>query len=466
MNFLKRLRVEFKSLLKDTQRSVNQNDLLIQQQEEMRHTLNSVQERLAYVEQRTVEIGNKYTVMNQTINMHCRDGIEVVGRRLRVIFLIHNLNAWYALADVIDKFRQHEFCEVTVVSINKKFPGQHDFGGEEKVHDFLESIHIPHIRLNMQDSFQGLEILKALSPDVLFRQSQWDNDYPPAFSSEYLNFTRIAFVSYEICNIIQNVPLGDGVQDNATDSFFHRRCWRIYVANEHVINAASKGALQAQQYRLAGHPKVDYIENVREQWPFNHQKNIRILWSSHHSITNVWSNFGCFHLVWKEMLAWFQERPDIDFVFCPHPALMTMLSSDGLERDVPGLTLNDVDYFFKEINKLNNVYQYYSWDYMGLVKSVDIVVTDGISLLMEPQIIGKPIVFLERSDHRPFNANGEIFLRGVHRVSDMALLKIKIAELLSKGDPLALQQKQNVEEAFPLKDAAQYIFDDIVSSLM
>lgn len=423
MNFLKRLHQEFKLLLAQMQHNVEQNDALLNLIDVNINTLTdkfyyldtklkNVEQQLINIQRENLILQQKCTVITQTLNMHQRGKIREIidNKKLKIVFLVHNLNAWYTLADVVAKFQQSKYCKVTLISINKRFPGQQEFAGEEKVHEFLNSINIPHIRLNMPDSFQALEILKALDPDVLFRQSQWDNDYPPGFSSEYLSFTKIAFVTYEICNIIQNAQIDD-IKDNATDAPFHRRCWRIYAANQNVIDAAQKGVLQAQQYRLSGHPKVDYISNISAQWPFNENNHTRILWSPHHSITNNWSNFGYFHIVWKEMLSWFKERPDIDFVFCPHPALMTMLYSNNLENDVCGLTHNDVDYFFSEIKKLSNVYQYYSWDYMGIIKAVDVVITDGISLLMEPQIIGKPIVFLERPDHQPFNANGEIMVK-------------------------------------------------------
>lgn len=71
------------------------------------------------------------------------------------------------------------------------------------------------------------------------------------------------------------------------------------------------------------------------------------------SIIDTWLNFGCFHLVWRDMLAWFKDQIQIDFVFNPHPVLLTMFYSNQTESII---SKKDVDYFFEEIRSLNNVF--------------------------------------------------------------------------------------------------------------
>lgn len=99
------------------------------------------------------------------------------------------------------------------------------------------------------------------------------------------------------------------------------------------------------------------------------------------------------------------------------------------------------------------------------MKAVDVIITDGISMLYEPQIIGKPIVFIERSDYRSFSKTGEIFSRGVHHAKNINEAQEKVEFLLENDDPLFRQQQENVAEAFPIRNAAENIVNDILNSL-
>lgn len=121
----------------------------------------------------------------------------------------------------------------------------------------------------MTDSWAALDIIRALNPDVLFRQSQWDDDYDMGLRSDVLTFTRLAYVSYELANQTENVHCDDDVIDNATDSHWHRRCWRVYCANELVKKQAyEKGRMEGRQFVVTGHPKVEYILRAKPHWPF------------------------------------------------------------------------------------------------------------------------------------------------------------------------------------------------------
>lgn len=154
--------------------------------------------------------------------MHSRER-EIKNKKIKIVFLIHNLNAWYSISQVYQRLYNLNQTEVIVVSINKNFPSQIGFSGEDKVHNFLDNIQIPHIRLSMENSFQSLDILKAITPNIIFRQSQWDNDYPPAFSSENLDFAKLVYISYEIFNFLGAIATNE-TEDAIIDSLFHRRC--------------------------------------------------------------------------------------------------------------------------------------------------------------------------------------------------------------------------------------------------
>jgi len=76
-------------------------------------------------------------------------------------------------------------------------------------------------------------------------------------------------------------------------------------------------------------------------------------------------------------------------------------------------------------------------------------VTDGLSMLVEYQILAKPVVFYERRGHRPFNAIGEQVVRGVHSVPSVEEAR-RLADTFLGGepDPLRDRQRDNVRALF------------------
>jgi hypothetical protein len=109
----------------------------------------------------------------------------------RVFFLVHHLEAWYALADVYGEMdRSPDFLPL-VASMARRFPGAQGFQDEDLVHEGLTRFGVPHIRFRADDSFQDLAVVRAFSPEVIFRQSQWDNDVPDAFTTNEIGRAHV-----------------------------------------------------------------------------------------------------------------------------------------------------------------------------------------------------------------------------------------------------------------------------------
>jgi hypothetical protein len=377
---------------------------------------------------------------------------------LRCLFVVNNVNAWHAIDALVRKMSADDDVDVIVASANKRFPGQVEYSGESEVHHFLASQNIHHIRLGMSDSFQALEIIMALSPDVIFRQSQWDVDYPPGLSSANLNFTRLAIVPYGICNIVENVTYTGEIANSAVDSLFHRRCWRVYCSTAYMLAIAEReSVLQGRPFRVVGHPKVDYLLSVKPHWPFAVSHQHKVLWSPHHSITQGWTDFGLFPALWQLMLNIARTLTEVDFVFCPHPALMTQLTGD--RSPVPAA---DFENFTRQWSALPNCHQYYGAEYAAVAAASDLIVTDGISMLMEGQLLKKEIIFTEREGHAPFNRLGNILREGFHTIKGTEDLENTIINLLSgKKTRLTEQQNRNIELLFPIRNAVENIIADL-----
>lgn len=391
------------------------------------------------------------------LNLISRNTQKYQGK-IKIVFLVNNINAWYAISDVVTEMKKRDCFEVIIASINKKFPGQKEYTGESDVHDFFATKKIEHIRLGMSESHQALDILLSINPNVIFRQSQWDIDYPPHLSSMSLSFTKLAIIPYGIVNIIKNVKYQGDIMDSAVDSEFHRRCWKVYCSSDYVKkNAKENGSTNGRQFFVSGHPKIDYLEKIKPINPFNTKNSRRVLWSPHHSIMSGWSNFGMFIYIWKDMLDLVKKHNNIDFIFCPHPALVTQLKSESIS--IEGF---DYEKFVDHWSSLDNGFAYFGAEYAEISSGCDLIITDGISMLMECQIMKKNILFIERNDHVEFNNIGKVLTTGFFSANSMSNVESMMLDILNgKLASLSVQQELNINELFPRRNSPVVICDDI-----
>ena len=284
--------------------------------------LNTLNEFIDNSTEKDRQLLNDITSLNQTVNMISANEDISAKNKIRCLFLIHNIESWDSVFSVYNEMLHNEKFNVIVASINRRYPGSSIFKDEDYVHRILTQLDIQHIRLNNNNSYDDLNIIKSLAPDVIFRQSQWDNDIPPGFSTNNLRFSKLCLIPYEIMNFVQ---LGF----NHLSSYYHTSCWKLFVANNQTkIEQEQHDKLNGLNVFVTGHPKVNALKTAKPFWPIETNSNVkkfRILWASHHSIDHNWSNFSVFLNIYNDMLNWAKSDNSIEFVFSPHPALVTVL---------------------------------------------------------------------------------------------------------------------------------------------
>lgn len=381
---------------------------------------------------------------------------------VRVVFLVHNRDAWDAIGEVISIMRDRTDFDPVVVTIPHHYGGEPDQRGERRLHRFLTDLGVPHLRLKKDRIGSARELMLALDPDIVFRQSQWDADVDSAFSAENLAWTRLALIPYETMNPTVNVPFGDPPINSAVDQSWHRAAWLVFCANADALAIAQRDSLTGgRQFRALGHPKADALRRTVGVWPFTGTtgRPARVLWSAHHSILNGWNDFGMFARVKDDMLTWAQESPEIEFVFMYHPLLPSTVRRSG-----GPITADVYRSWLAEWEVLPNA-ALWRGTYAPVLAAADVLVTDGPSLITESQVLTVPTVFLERAEHIPFNTIGERIVTGVHRVNDVAAAQAVTRAILMGGDPLASQQRANVDALFGPPGAAQRIIHALRSEI-
>jgi hypothetical protein len=381
-----------------------------------------------------------------------RDTVHLVARRsafrgrpTRVLFLVHLIGIWDSYHALVAAMADSDDFEPIVASIPRQFRGSARLYAEEDVHLGLRKRGVPHLRF-AGDGADTLRLIKAIAPDVIFRQSQWDADIPAELSTERLSFARTCLVPYETMNIVENVP--DARESNtAVDSEYHRTAWLVFCANDMMLEMATHdGARDGAQFRVVGHPKADHLRSAAPSWPVSPDDSApgpadtarpgRIVWSAHHTIATGWTDFGAFPLMCDDMLEWAGRSTGTEFVFMPHPALLPFPDSEGSPISRP-----EFDAWMKAWTALPNTAVLSEADYGPTLAASDLMVTDGLSMLVEYQLFDKPLIFFERAGHRPFNEIGNQIIEGAHTVHTVDEVR-ELAEGFLSGEPDPLRDRQ------------------------
>jgi hypothetical protein len=429
----------------------------------LRRSLADVQSRLDEVAASVSGSGPRFAELRDSIHLVARRS-ALHRRRTRVLFLVHVLGAWDSYHAVVEAMADSSDFEPIVASIPRRFRGSPGLYGEDEVHRGLADRGVPHLRFAEDDLDGTLSLIKTIEPDLIFRQSQWDADVPDEFGTARLGFARTCLVPYETMNIVVNVA--DAVTANsAVDTDYHRAAWLVFCTNETMREIAVRDGLRdGAQFRVVGHPKADHLRSATPHWPVPAAAHTgptgvdatrpgRVVWSAHHTIGSGWADYGAFHLMRDDMLTWARQRADVQFVFMPHPALLPFPDSD----DSP-ISRADFDAWMREWAALPNCGVLSETDYAPTLAASDLMVTDGLSMLVEYQLLTRPVIFFERRGHRPFNVIGEQVVGGVHTVHTVDAAR-SVAEkfLAGEPDPLRDRQRDNVEALFGIGDSVQRI---------
>jgi hypothetical protein len=428
--------------------------------------LNAVQDRVGRLAEESARGGAALKEL--------RDSVDSIARRsmlrrdpTRVLFLVHLIEAWDSYHEVVRAMEASPDFEPIVVSIPRRFNGAAALGFEEEVHLGLQRENVAHLRLGPQDLDGALQLVKSIEPDLIFRQSQWDADIPAVFGTDRLRFARTCLIPYETMNIVQNLP-NELTDNSAVDSPYQRGAWVVFCANDLMLQMARRdGALGGGQFRVVGHPKADRLRGALPAWPVasggSGSRRRRIAWSAHHSIGRGWTEFGAFPLMADDMVVWARDCPEIEFVFLPHPALIPYLGSPASP-----MTRAEFDEWRAMWDGLPNTGFCAEGAYASVLAASDLLVTDGLSLMVEYQILERPLILFERDGHRPFNEIGEIAREGAHTVTTVAEVRAA-AERLLRGiaDPLGWRQREIVQRLFgdePSADQILSILREMIAS--
>lgn len=380
---------------------------------------------------------------------------------IRVVFLVHVIEAWDALHDIYMQMKENPRFEPIVISIPHAYMGNAEYAHEDECYQQLVALGVQPIRFNNPNSYTDLEMLKVMDPDVIFRQSPWENTVPPAFHFDELNFAKICYIPYGFLMI----PFDDS--ELGTGAFFYKSCWRMYY------NHASQYQMLASHFkkdvlRLAGSTKLDLILQKKDApaWPLPVEPNtIRVIWAPHHSVDQeTWLNlnYSTFLYNYQQFLQLARECPEIQLVLKPHQILFTKLVELKL------MSQQEVDQFIHDFSALPNTAIVLGGDYFPLMWASDLLITDGISFFSEYMMTEKPIIWTENPKHRKMNEIGELLANtGTYRAETFDQVVGYIGQLFVDHQDSLLPVRQALKAQLQPNQhgSAQYIVNDIIQGI-
>ena len=359
----------------------------------------------------------------------------MTARPIRVAFLLFYFEAWDSLAEVYERMANDPRFSVLVITLPRRLTGDTEFRDEAKVHEFLESRGVPHLRFDYSGrGEEGLTKLQNLAPDYVFINYPWQRNYQPAYRVDNLvQFTRVCYVPYYSLPLT-NEPGELGVAPHLYTQRSHQLASFVFTQDAAIVEAYAATDRGNEYVIHVGSPKLDALARTAAEgaeWPIaGSGENYRIVWAPHHSYGPNWLNFGVFAQVCDQFLALATNNPELDFVLRPHPFLFGTL----VDREVMSQT--NLDEWLRGWNDLPNTAIDTTGSYARLFEATDLLITDGISFLGEyPLVTGKPGVFLEKPDHWQFSPLGELAAEANIRVAAGTPIASVLAAAMKTGLP-------------------------------
>ena len=363
---------------------------------------------------------------------------------IKVAFLSFYFEAWDALDEIWQLMVADERFEPTVISIPRRLTGEVGFIDEDRVSEFYDSVGVPHLRFNFEDSAEGLLRLKDMAPDYVFINYPWQRNYQPGYRVEQLSeFTKVCYVPYYSMPLV-NEPGETGIAPHLYQQRSHQLASMVFTQDSTVRAAYAQTERGNSHVYLTGSPKIDALlrdaKAGAQTWPIaakkvHHgqpvpQRNYRIIWAPHHSYGPNWLNFGMFAQMYQGMLKFAQQHPHVDIVLRPHPFLFGTLQDRGV------ISATELDDWLEDWQDLSNTSIDTDGGYAALFRATDLMVTDGISFIGEfPLITGKPTVFLENPGHWEFSPLGEIAAAANIRLTSFEAFEALFDEIQTQGLP-------------------------------
>lgn len=335
------------------------------------------------------------------------------GEPLRVLFLETSISKW-KVQSLYERMRNDPRFEPMVgVSTRDEYdrftgPSSAITEGMKMARQYYEKHGCKCVEVFDAERHELID-LRRFTPDIVFYQQSW-YDYECHHAREVSKFAVTCYIPYFVPNY------GDIKLDTRLPT--HRFLSYYFTLNEGWSDYYKKSNLpfyQSGRYIAVGHTMLDQLNGEKgserrkpcviyaPHWTFVHPKHKTKL------------HYSTFLQNGREILTYAKNHPEFDWVFKPHPALLTHLVQYG------AWSQNECEQYIDAWRSLGRVCM--DGDYMQLFNVSSAMITDCGSFLTEYGVTGKPLIHLISSQNtlKPANPSAELYgtYYQVHSLEEM-----------------------------------------------
>lgn len=398
-------------------------------------------------------LGFKFIVKHYCVEKNYQRVLRSLRRaqKIKVIFLVNELAKWKAqsLYELMDKSTRFEpVIALTIREDRLAEPHQKEF-----LHTAYKYFVSRGMRCVYAYDFERMQPipLSKFQARVVFFQQPWGiphNQRPVPVSKYALT-----------CYIPYYVPNYGGLELDCLP-YFHNDLFRYYVLNQNWADLYAKKMSSGHKNLVAvGHTMLDYYY-LHKNTP--HTQDY-VIYAPHWSITHPQNpnkeNYATFLHNGKEILAFAQQHPEVNWAFKPHPRLKKAL------RNI-GWTEQQINDYYSAWEKIATCC--YDASYMDIFVNSKAMITDCGSFLIEYFCSGKPLIHLISSSilivPQPFV--NEIF-DTFYQARSLSQLQQLLTDVVLKGKDPKRQERHLILKKQGLLNnfAAQRTLDDLTNAI-
>lgn len=350
--------------------------------------------------------------------------------QITIVFLVCEPQSWNSLKSVHEAALNHPNLKVHMVVSPKDIDGKWII--KEKVLDFFKNE-----TMDVIPGYQNgiLFDIASLSPDIVFRQTPYDEQYPKEYGiGKIARYAKTCYVPYgynmssekhlKIENNHRFVKdLFAVFTDCRTDYDFCRKLQMDLYPDLHVV--------------YKGFPRIDLLRNLKDR---RDKDSYTFTWIPRWSLDSVYNDPSGFFVYKDKLLEFFEKNKHCNLIIRPHPAMFSSFIQWG------AMTVQEVEAFIEVINQWPNVRMDDHFDYLLTFEETDALIADWSSLDYEFYLTGKPIIYCGSTEEQA--AEVQTMMQLLYKADNWENMEKHMKALISGHDELFEERRKDIQSMY------------------
>ena len=403
----------------------------------------------------------KNVYLQRTERAHAQRVMDVRRRgHANVVFILSSLSMWRCqrLYDLLAS--DSRFSPYLILYPFPNYTEEERASSIVQLQKYLKDRGISGFDLSREAS-PGSFLKSRFDPDIIFYPQPYNELFSNDLDSLYFEDRLLCYVPYG-CNVIsESWPFSQR---------FSNIAWRLfYSSNEDGQVAQSSALNKGKNVKVVGFTAFDQFADSGHtiQWKKQECDKKKVIWAPHYSITDTGPiQHGSFLEIYDTMLEMARQfQTDIQFVFKPHPRLLSEL------YEYPGWGKERTDNYYRCWKDGANT-QLVTGDYVDLFLSSDAMIHDSVSFMAEYHFSHQPALYTTGDVQQTKRQLNELGKRAIdaHYLGKQKSEIISFLENVVLGGEDPLRNKRLAfynDYLIPPggKSVAEIIYEDLIESL-